>query len=120
MNFKKVAKESFTQSRITKDRDKVTMEDLLCDYPDGITITDFDMIHGEDGTYPAIAFKENTKAFFFGGTVLTRICNAWLEEYSGDVDACAEDLRNSGGVFVHIFVDKNQKGKKFYNVAIDE
>lgn len=96
-NFKAVAKEMTEGSFVTLGREKVEVDELIKVFPDGVTVTQFDFMNGDDGDFAVCAFKEDNKAFFFGGKILTDMCKAWLDGYESTKDASA-DLSEAGGV----------------------
>ena len=102
-NFRQVAQENTVLSEVMKGRDKILMEDICKVYPDGVTVTEFDIIdttnkNGEPERYCVCAFAEDEKSCFFGGVVLTKICDEWAKEFGGDTVAATAALKAQGGV----------------------
>lgn len=48
-----------------------------------VTLCDYGFIDGKDGKYVVFMTKENDKNFYFGGLVLTQLCEQ-LDEYSDE------------------------------------
>ena len=84
--FGKVAKENQKAGcPQMENREKVAIEDIITDYPDGITITGVGFITLEDDV-AVFNFAEDEGVFFFGGKVLTDLAKSWLYEIGeGDV-----------------------------------
>lgn len=114
--FKTIAKEHTEGSFVTVGREKVEMDDIIKVFPDGVTVTQFDFLSGDDGDFAVCAFKEDEKAFFFGGKILTDMCKAWLEGYESTKDASA-DLTAEGGVKLRF---KRSKTKANRDVTLVE
>lgn len=112
--FAKVAKENQKQGcPQMADREKVTIEDIITDYPEGITITGVGFITIEDDV-AVFNFAEDPASFFFGGKVLTDLAKAWLDEIGeGDVNVLNEELKKEGGCVLKLSRKKNKKNQ-FY------
>ena len=123
MNFREMAKKETTLSRVMENRDKVSMDEIMNNYPGGVTITEFDFIHSTDKkgnptTYPVCAIKENENICFFGGSVLSKICMAWVDGYNGDVDLTSDELKKSGGVKMKFEKTTTKNGNNLTGVTI--
>ena len=116
--FTEMAKKETSVSRILENREKVSVEDIMHDYPTGVTIIDFDLVSLEDTTFPVFAIAENPTVAFFGGTILNKIVAKWLSAYDGDLEECAADLRASGGVKVRLSKGKTKAGQRVTLVDI--
>lgn len=115
-NFKAVAKEMTEGSFVTVGRDKVEIDDVINMYPEGVTVTQFDFLTGDNGDFAVCAFAEDDKACFFGGKILTDMCKAWFEGYATTKDASA-DLTAEGGVKLRF---KRSKTKTNRDVTLVE
>lgn len=72
-----------------KTREKITLNDLIKKYPDGVTVNGFDYY----GPYPVLFFAEDKNKFFHASSGdLKKITDAMLEDYEGDLGAINEDL----------------------------
>lgn len=112
MSFKEKAVAATSISKIMEGRTKISTEELITKYPEGVTITGFDWMKGEDGKYPVCIFSENPNECFFGGTALTYICDAWMEGYK-DAEECSAALSNEGGVKVKFSKGKTKNNRNF-------
>lgn len=96
-NFKSKAVSATTISKLMENRTKISTDEIISKYPEGVTIIGFDWMTGDEGKYPVCIFKENEHECFFGGVSLTQICTAWMEGYE-DTEKCSADLASEGGV----------------------
>ena len=88
-NFKQIAEQSMTLSRLHNGRDKVETSEIV-DKP--LTVEDFDLVVRDDGVqYAVLTFKELPGAYYNGGLIITKMVVAWVSEYDGNVDDAAAD-----------------------------
>ena len=110
--FTQAAKDALGGSRVMKGRTKVTTEYVIANYPNGVTITEFDFIVKGDGTsYPVFAFAEKPDAYFNGGALAAKVANNWVSMYDGDIDAASEALKADGGAKFILSKKKTRTGK---------
>ena len=114
-----MAKEAVSLSEIMKGRTKIDVDEL---YGQEITITGFDIMSmtdksGEQKEFAVCTYAEDDGAFFFGGTVLTKICKNWLSDYDSPAEA-SEALAAEGGVAIVMSKGKTKNGNKITNVEI--
>lgn len=120
------AKAETVLSEIMQNREKLDVDEIITRYPDGITLTEFDMVttynakKKEDATYPVFAFKEDENACFFGGMILNRIVNTWIAAYDGDIQTASKELKSSGGVKVKMSHKKTSAGNNLIHVEVVE
>ena len=117
--FAALAKEATSLSEILKGRTKIDVDEL---YGEEITITGFDIMTMTDKTketkeYAVCTYAEDEGAFFFGGTVLTKICKSWLADYESCEEA-SEALKAEGGVVIKMSKGKTKNGNNITNVEI--
>lgn len=88
MDFKKIALDATTMSKIMNGRDKMDTEELIKKYPNGVTIDFIDNVNmqQEDGEENVWIFvtEEQPNKFTFAGFVLAKIFNNILDEFEGD------------------------------------
>ena len=109
-DFRQAAIDATTLSELMTDRQKVSTDDIIKHYPDGVTITAFDFVEGKDGQYPIFLFAESPKSFFSGGVVLAKIANKWLSGFGDDLDACNAALAEHGGVKIKLESGRTKNG----------
>ena len=117
-NFKQSAEKITTISKLMEGRTKAKTREIIDKFPDGITITGFDLVNGAKGQYPVLIFKEDDTKFFNGGLVFTKIVNEWLSAYDGDIAKCNKDLLDFGGVAVKMEIGTTKSGNNITKVTI--
>lgn len=116
--FAQMAKKATTLSPIMEGREKISVADVIAKYPDGVTVTGFDIVDStsDDGpnSYPVLTFSEDTSKFIFGGTVMASIVNAWLAHFEGDIEACNKALASYDGVKLKFSRARAKNGNREY------
>lgn len=116
--FVEMAKKETTLSRLLAGRTKIETEDVIKNYPDGVTLIEFDYIEQNEQAYPIFCIAENKEVCFFGGLVLDKIARKWIEAYEGDIEMASDDLKTSGGVKVKLSTKKTSTGKTITSVEV--
>ena len=116
LNKAKVATASCT---LMENRTKIGTEELINKYPEGVTVTAFDWLSGDNGKYPVCVFSENENECFFGGTAMTDICNEWMDGYDTP-EQCSKDLGECGGVKIKFTKAKTKLGRNFIKAEVIE
>lgn len=97
-----------------EDREKVNIEDIITDYPDGIRITAVGIITVDNEDIAVFNFEEDPKAFFFGGKVLTGLAKDWISDIGdGDQAKTNEELKKDNGCVLKLSRKKNKKGQTY-------
>ena len=117
-NFKKAASKAVANSFVREGRENISIEDLRDTYPDGVTITEFDMLSSKDGAFPTFAFAEDINKYFNGNLSLKNIVDAWLVEFEGDVEECSNQLKAAGGVKIK-FLPKQRTSSGFWFTPVE-
>lgn len=117
-NFKKSATKNLVVSSLMQDREKISVEEIIAKYPEGITITAFDMIHGAaNGDYPVVLFAEDTEKFLMGGgKIFAGIIADWLAEFQGDSEKGSSELAAQGGCKIKFSKRRSTKSNFTYTV----
>lgn len=118
IDYKAKAKEATEGSKIFKGRTKMNTDDLIARFPDGVTVTEFDVINGQKGSYPVFAIKEDATICFNGGKIAMDIVNGWLDEAEGDIDAASDGLKEYGGVKMRLAKKKTKNGNTITAIEI--
>lgn len=124
MDFRQTAIITTTLSELMTGKEAVKTSDIIKKYPNGITITDFDIVNitnkktRKSETVPVFTFAEDDKAFFFGGFVFMKIVSEWLKAYEGDLSGCRQDFRNSDGLKVILERTVTQNGNDCTTVTV--
>lgn len=110
MNFKKVAQKAVTLAQIMEGRDKLDTDDIVEQFPDGISIDEIEYVtiqktekvdKKSDETrtvvdeFYAFHFVESKDTFSFAGFVLAKIFGACLAECEGDFELLNEELKKT-------------------------
>lgn len=100
--FTESAKASLSGSKVMQNKTKVKTDDVITMFPDGITLTGFDILAKNEKSYAVFSFKENDKMYLNGGAILTKIALDWVALTDGDVSKASADLEKSGGVRIKL------------------
>ena len=121
------AKKTTTLSELMTGRDKISTEEIIRNYPNGITVIGVDMVNttqvdrktGEilPSTYPILVFKEDSTKYFFGGTAMNNIVNDWIA-LCGGLEEVNTELGQTGGVTVKMELKRTSNGNQFTNVIV--
>ena len=120
--FSKVAKDNQKQGCPQMDgREKVNIEDIITDYPEGIRINGVGIIVVDNEDVAVFNFEEDPQAFFFGGKVLTDLAKEWIAEIGdGDQKVTNEELAKDGGCVLKLERKKNKKGQTYTGYVVVE
>lgn len=121
--FANIARRATTLSPIIEGKTKISVGDIIATYPDGITVTSFDMVSGTDQsgettTYPVFVFAEDDTRFGFGGAVFKNICEAWIANFDGDITSCAKALEANGGVKLKFAQARTKAGRNVTTIEV--
>lgn len=121
--FAELAKRATVLSPIMTDREKVSTEDIIKNYPDGITVIEFDLVttpdkDGNNQTYPVIGFKEDETKFLYGGKALMDIVAVWLSHFEGDIESTSAALKAAGGIKIQLEPARTKTGRNFTRVNV--
>lgn len=112
--FAEIAQKATTFSALMVGREKITNDEIMTEYPNGVTVTNFDYCpgtddNGESTEFPVLLFAEDTSKFFFGGMILKQITDAWLAHFDGDFDTCNAALQAGGGVKIRLHMENTRR-----------
>lgn len=99
-----------------ENREKVNIEDIITDYPEGIKITGVGIITVDGEDIAVFNFEEDPQSFFFGGKVLTDLAKDWLNDEElgeGNLVTLNENLEKEGGCVLKLSRKKNKKGQTY-------
>ena len=106
------AKEALGGSPVMLNRTKIATNEIIARYPNGITVTEFDVIAKADGgSYPVFAFAEDSTRYFNGGALAAKVALKWGTMFDGDIEAASDALKAAGGVKVVLSVKKTKTGR---------
>ena len=121
--FVNLAKRATTLSPIMDGREKISTEDVIKKYPEGITVQEFDVVttpdkDGNPSTYPIITFAEDNTKFLYGGKALMDMVTMWLANFEGDVEATSNALKAAGGVKIKMRSSRTKQGLNFTKIEV--
>lgn len=121
--FATLAKRATTLSTIMENREKISTDEIISKYPDGVTVTEFDVVttpdkNGNPATYPVIAFAEDNTKFFYGGKAMMEVVTTWLAHFEGDVETVSNALKAGGGCKIVLSASKTKQGHNFTKVDV--
>lgn len=117
-DFREVAIAETSLSPIMENKDRITVDDIISNYPDGVTITGFDMLNGEKGDYAVCVYAEDPDKFFFAGAILTKIVTKWIKAFDGDIDNASHTLGDNGGVKMRFKHGRTKRGQQLTLVEV--
>lgn len=118
--FANIARRATTLSPLMEGRDKMETKDIIEQYPDGVTVTAFDMVGSGDEAYPVFVFAEEPTKFAFGGAVFKSIVLAWIENFEGSISDASAALTATGGVRMVFEHTTTKQGRSLTNVKIPD
>lgn len=115
--FASIARKETTLSPLMENKERMSIDDVISTYPDGVTINGFDMISTGGDSYPVLTFSEDDTKFIFGGAIMNNICHGWLEHFEGDTESANSALKASGGVSIRFTKSRTKSGN---NITLPE
>ena len=97
--FTDLAKKKTAGSPVLSERTKISTDEIIARYPNGVTINGFDFLNGKNGRYVVCCFREDPGRYFNGGKILSEIFESFVAEYKTEdntleaaYEACAADF----------------------------
>ena len=116
--FATVARKETSLSPLMDNRERLSMDDLIARYPQGLTVTEFDFIGTGEDSYPVFTFAEDAQKFAFGGTVFAGVARAWADMYDGDIEKASSELKSAGGVKMVFAKSRTKNGNNVTTVTV--
>lgn len=110
-DLRKSAQKAVVLSELMNDKEKISTEDIIKYYPEGITINDCDPIMLDGDEFYVYSIKEKEGVFAFSGFVLTKMFNNMLSACEGDLEVLKKCLREEG-LKVKLGTKKTKDNKK--------
>ena len=117
-NFHESAMNSTLLSSLQNNREKISTEELINAFPDGVTVNAFDFATVQDKTFAVVTFSEDDSRYYNGGTVLTKMCLAWAAGFDGDPESASIALGKSGGVKLKFTESKTKNGNNVTTITV--
>ncbi len=118
INFKELAIQATTLSPLMADKEKVSTEEVISQYPEGITITSFDSVTMNDGQYYVATFKENEGVYINCGQILSKVFDRFVSAFDGDIAGASESLKAHGGLKVKLNKSRTRGGNNITTVTV--
>lgn len=109
--FRELGRAFANSSEVTLDREKIDIDVVAAKYPDGITITNFDIFRSmtpekdENGVpieverrFAVISFAEDDTVYFNSRTKLSNMIKMWASEYGYSDDLPLDDPDNQAAI----------------------
>lgn len=116
--FSTVARKETTLSPLMDNRTRLSTDELIAQYPQGVTVREFDFIGTGEDAYPVFAFAENPQMFAFGGKVFAGVARAWADMYDGDIEKASSELYAAGGVKMVFAKSRAKNGNTVTTVTV--
>lgn len=123
--FTDLAKKKTAGSPVLSERTKISTDEIIARYPNGVTINGFDFLTGKNGRYVVCAFQNDPGRYFNGGKILTEIFESFVAEYqteetsfSDAMDACMKDFAKEGGLKVKLSDGRTKDGNRVTLVEV--
>lgn len=97
MALRDKAKKAQQSNPIMEGRDKISLETIMANYPEGVTLREVAILHdnSNDSDYVVCVAEEEIKSFFFGGVAFLSLIENILAEYENK-DEFYFDLASEG------------------------
>lgn len=95
-------------------REKITLNELVEEYPEGVNLTSIYIGNGANGPYIAFTTKEEPNRYAFGGKVMYEdVMQNWLVEHTvAEINAMLADMP----CFVKFELKKGNNGRTYWDV----
>lgn len=111
-----VAKKVSGVSELTAGRTKLSTEDVITKYPNGVTIAAVDLFGSGEDAYAVINIIEDSGVYFFGGQSITNLVKDWLN-MCGTISEVNAQLKKEP-VKILLKQTKTKKGKDFTSFEV--
>ena len=118
INFRSLATAATTLSPLMNDRIKLSTDEIISQYPEGITLTEFDSITIKDTQYYVACFAEDDKAYVNCGQVLSKVFDKFVEAFDGDITGASSTLKEQGGLKVKLNKSRTHSGNNITTVSV--
>ena len=115
--LKEIAGEVLSGSPVSAGRTKISTEELISRFPNGVHFTSVDLFAGQNGTYAVFTLLEDDNVYYSSGTLLTQIIHNYLDRNGGDLDALNAEMK-AEPFGVRLFIGKNKKGQALTKVEL--
>lgn len=113
-----LAKKASGVSAITEGKTKLSTEEVIAKFPEGVTISAVDVFRDseKDSLYAVCDIAEDETVYFFGGQAITTMVLDFITE-CGTVEAVNEQLKNEP-IKIKLTKGKTKKGRDFTSFEV--
>lgn len=111
-----LAKKASGVSAITEGKTKLSTEEVIKRYPNGVTIKAVDMFGTGDDRYAVVNIAEDDKVYFFGGKAINGMVDEWITA-CGTIDAVNMQLSDEP-VKIRLTKGKTKNGRDFTSFEV--
>lgn len=108
--FSESAKKAIERSRVITGREKISTDDVIKNYPNGVCVDEFEILTGETGKDYVVLHIKGTNNYFNGGSIALKIARGWVEDFEGDEETASAELTKEGGVTFKLSRATTKKG----------
>lgn len=121
-DWKNIAKKALGGDSVTAGLEKITVDEIIKAYPDGISLTGVNVVKYTDNkigevTFPVFTFAEDATKYFSGGKALREMVDAWIEAADGDLREVNGWLKNDP-LKIRMTKIRTKTGNTFTNVQV--
>lgn len=120
MSYAEVAKKLTKVSDLVIGRTKISSEDLMVKYPDGFTVTRFDITTFDDKPQAIVTIKEDDTVFYNCPSALTKMFTGMVSMIGTSVADISNDIFESGGIKIKLEKTFSKNGKTYLKPIIVE
>ena len=120
MSIKALAKELTTVSDLVHNRTKIGTDELINNYPEGITINRVDSTIYDGRKGVVVTFAEDDTKFYNGGTALTKMFENIMVGTGKTIKEISQLLYEEGGLKIKFVPTFSKTGRQYIKpVVID-
>lgn len=103
---------------LLEGKEKITVQEIVTDHPEGVHITGCTTLKNKKGDkISAFTFAEDPRKFFFGGVILTKLAEDWINENGGTSKECSEGLAKEQPL-MRLIQKESASGNKYTDFEI--
>ena len=99
--FTEMAKRKTAGSPVLDERTKISTDEIIARYPNGVTINGFDFLNGKNGRYVVCSFTNDPGRYFNGGKILTEIFESFVASYKTEENTFEQAMELCQNDFSH-------------------
>lgn len=118
MSLREKAKAARNVNPIMEGREKITLDEIMAKYPQGVTIRECAIIHdkAKESDYAVCVVDEEINFFFFGGVAILSMIENLLQDYESEADFNAE--LKAEGLPIKFEKKRSKNGRIYTSVTV--